>query len=89
MTKTEKKPTSITAEELKSLQELVNALNSAQLEIGGVESRKHNLLHQVVSLQQKLGEIQKSFEETYGKVNVNITDGTISHPEDVEADKED
>jgi len=88
MTKKEK-PTSITTEELKNLQELINALNSAQLEVGGIESRKHNLLHQVVALQQKVQEMQAGLEETYGKVNINITDGTISYIEDEQANKED
>jgi hypothetical protein len=46
------KPTSITAEELKSLQELINTVNRAQLELGGLESRKHNLAHQVLALRR-------------------------------------
>ena len=33
--------------------------------------------------------LQKGFEELYGKVDINITDGTIAYPEDVEADKKD
>jgi hypothetical protein len=33
--------------------------------------------------------LQKTFEETYGKVDINITDGTISYPEDVETNKKD
>ena len=46
------KPQNITEEELKNLQDLVNALNRVQIEIGSIESRKHGLLHQVISLQQ-------------------------------------
>ena len=84
-----KKPTSITAEELKSLQELVNTINRAQLELGGLESRKHSLAHQVLALQRQVAEMQKGFEETYGKIDINITDGTISYKEDEQADKED
>jgi len=83
------KPTSITAEELKNLQELVNTINRAQLELGGLETRKHSLTHQVLALQGQVAEMQKSFEETYGKVNINVTDGTISYVEDEQADKED
>ena len=83
------KPTSITAEELKSLQELINTVNRAQLELGGLESRKHNLAHQVLALQGQVAEMQKGFEETYGKIDINITDGTISYKEDEQADKED
>ena len=83
------KPQNITEEELKNLQDLVNALNRVQIEIGSIESRKHGLLHQVISLQQQMQTLQKSFEELYGKVDINITDGTITYPEDVEADKKD
>ena len=83
------KPTSITAEELKNLQELVNTINRAQLELGGLESRKHSLAHQVLALQGQVAEMQKGFEETYGKIDINITDGTISYKEDEQADKED
>ena len=88
MTKKEK-PTSITAEELKNLQELINLVNRAQLDLGGLESRKHSLAHQVLALQGQVAEMQKGFEETYGKIDINITDGTISYKEDEQADKED
>ena len=83
------KATSITAEELKNLQELINTVNRAQLELGGLESRKHSLAHQVLALQGQVAEMQKNFEETYGKVNINVTDGTISYVEDEQANKED
>jgi len=83
------KPTSITAEELKSLQELVSTINRAQLELGGLETRRHSLAHQVLALQGQVAEMQKSFEETYGKIDINVTDGTISYKEDEQADKED
>jgi uncharacterized protein HemX len=83
------KATSITAEELKNLQELINTVNRAQLELGGLESRKHSLAHQVLALQGQVAEMQKGFEETYGKIDINVTDGTISYREDEQADKED
>ena len=88
MTKKEK-PTSITAEELKNLQELVNTINRAQLELGGLESRKHSLAHQVLALQGQVAEMQKGFEETYGKIDINVSDGTISYKEDEQTNKED
>ena len=83
------KPQNITEEELTGLQNLVNALNRTQMEIGNIESRKHGMLHQVIQLQGQMQTMQKTFEETYGKVDINITDGAISYPEDVEANKED
>ena len=83
------KPQNVTEEELKNLQNLVNAINRAQMEVGNLESRKHSILHQVTGLQTQMQTMQKTFEEVYGKVDINITDGTISYPEDVEADKKD
>tara|TARA_R100001440_G_scaffold67_1_gene177 strand:- start:176 stop:457 length:282 start_codon:yes stop_codon:yes gene_type:complete len=83
------KPQNVTEEELTQLQNLVNALNRTQMEIGNIESRKHGMLHQVIQLQSQMQQMQKTFEETYGKVDINITDGTINYPEDVETNKED
>ena len=83
------KPTSITSEELTSIQELINALSRVQTEVGRLESRKHGLLHQIGMLQDKIAETQKELEKTYGKVDINITDGTISYQDDVKADKKD
>jgi|TARA_R110000782_G_scaffold2898_4_gene10779 predicted nuclease with TOPRIM domain len=93
MTKKEKavdlKPQNITTEELDNLQALVNNLNKTQLEIGSIEVRKHTLAHQVTAIQSQMQTLQKTFEDLYGKVDINITDGAISYPEDVEADKKD
>ena len=68
---------------------IINNLNRAQMEIGSLESRKHAILHQITGLQSQMQTMQKTFEDTYGKVDINITDGTINYPEDVEANKED
>ena len=81
------KPEKITNEELNQVQSVVNNINRAQLEIGSFESKKHNLLHHVAQLQEKLGVLQVEFEKTYGTVDINIQDGTINHPkEDVKTD---
>ena len=81
------KPTNITEDELKAIQDVVGPINNAQMEIGRMETRKHMMNHEVSILQEKLGELQKSLEETYGKVNINIQNGEINY--DVEADKKD
>ena len=72
----------ITDEQLKKVQDTVNNLNRAQLEIGSFESKKHNLLHHVAQLQEKLGGLQVEFEKTYGTADINIQDGTINHPKE-------
>ena len=77
------KPESITADELKAIQEVVGPINQAQMEIGRMETRKHMMNHEVSLLQEKLQVLQKDLEDTYGKVNINIQDGEINY--DVEA----
>ena len=79
------KPTSITEEQLKAIQEVVGNINQANMEIGRIESQKHLILHNISGLNDKLKEIQVELEKEYGTVNVNINDGTINY--DVEADK--
>ena len=81
------KPEKITNEELNQVQSVINDVNRAQLEIGSMESKKHNLLHHISVQQEQLGEMQVEFEKTYGTADINIQDGTINHPkEDVKTD---
>ncbi len=74
----------ITDEQLKGLQEIVNAMNG--MEMGRMATQKHMLLHQVTDLQKSLQEEQAKLEAEYGKVNINIQTGAIEYPEDVKAD---
>ena len=81
------KPTSITSEELKQLQELINLIRQGEMQLGNLETKKHSLLHQIVGVQEQIALLQKDFEKTYGNVDINITDGTINYPQDEQADK--
>jgi hypothetical protein len=78
------KPEKITDEQLKKVQELVNSINRAQMEIGSNEVKKHGLMHQVSGVQEKLNEVQAELKEQYGTVDININDGMINY--DVKAD---
>ena len=68
----------IKKEELESIQNLVKQINSGQLQIGQLETQKHMLLHQIAEIQKGLKNLQEDLEKEYGKVNVNIEDGTIT-----------
>ena len=83
------KPTNITDEELKRLQELVNLINRGEMQIGNLESKKHGLLHQVIAVQEQMKQLQQEFQKNYGNVDINITDGTINYIEDEQTDKKD
>jgi len=80
-TKTKKveKATKITNEELNKVQSIVNNINRAQLEVGTLESKKHNFLHHVSLLQEELNKMQIEFEKAYGTSDINIQDGTINY----------
>ena len=80
------KPTQVTEEQLKSIQDLVSPINNAQMEMGRMATQKHMILHQVGELQKKLQDEQAKLEEEYGKVNINIQTGAIEYPEDEQAD---
>ena len=76
------RPQNVTADELKKLQELVNLIRQGEMQLGNLETKKHSLLHQIVGVQEQINLLQGEFEKTYGKVDINITDGAISYPED-------
>ena len=96
MTKKEKvvdlkpKAEKISEEQLKKVQTVVNHINRIQLEVGMMEARKHNILHQMSSAQDQLTVMQQEFEKEFGTTDIDITDGTINYPkENGETDKKD
>tara|TARA_B100001094_G_C17865435_1_gene639471 strand:- start:389 stop:664 length:276 start_codon:yes stop_codon:yes gene_type:complete len=76
------KPQKITDEQLKKVQEVINAINRGQLELGGLETRKHMILHQISSIQDQLSAMQNEFKEQYGTIDINVQDGTINHSDE-------
>tara|TARA_S200000501_G_scaffold140664_1_gene132983 strand:- start:2159 stop:2413 length:255 start_codon:yes stop_codon:yes gene_type:complete len=72
----------IKKDQLETIHNLVKQINNGQSQIGQLETQKHILLHQVGEVQKDLREFQLKLEEEYGKVNVNIVDGTITPIED-------
>ena len=74
------KPEKITDEQLKKVQDTVNNLNRAQLEIGSMELKKHEMMHQIAGLRDELTALQGEFEKEYGTFDINIQDGIINYP---------
>jgi len=66
----------ISEEQLNELQSLVGSIQNLQSQIGGLEAQKHVALHQLLGVQEKLQGIQGDLEKEYGKININIQDGT-------------
>jgi len=78
----------ITDEQLKGLQDLVQQINNAQLSVGQLETQKAGMMAAIGEFQMKLRTMQGSLEDEYGKVTINIQDGSIKEIED-ESDKKD
>ena len=80
------KPEKITDEQLEKVQTLINDINRSQMELGQMDTKKHAILHHISSLQEAIGIVREEFEKDYGTSDVNIQDGIINYPADVEAD---
>ena len=83
------KPEKISDEQLKKVQDTVNNLNRAQLEIGSMEIKKHEMMHQIAGLRDELTLLQGEFEKEYGTFDINIQDGKINYPKNGEVNKKD
>lgn len=67
--------------ELNQLTECISKINSLQIQIGGIEAQKHELLHTISSASNDLAELQKELEKKYGKVSIDISTGEIKEDE--------
>jgi len=76
------KPTNISKEQLEKVQQTVKIINGLQSEIGILESRKHAMLHSLSQTQNQMKEIQEELEKEYGKVDINVADGSIKYIKD-------
>ena len=83
------RPEKVTATQLSRIKNIVDRINNAQMNIGQLEARKHQLLHGIAGTNDELALLQDELEKEYGTNDVNIQDGTINYPENGEADKKD
>ena len=77
----------ISEEHLKDLQNLVNGINGTQFNIGKIEAQKHELLHNLSVLQNKIQLMQDTLQKEYGTFDVNINDGTINWEKEKKEDE--
>jgi len=77
-------------EQLEELQGKLKMIDGIRMQVGTLENQKFAYLSQMAAVQQELNKMQNDLQEEYGKVSINITDGTITEiPEEDEADKKD
>ena len=68
----------IKKKELENLQELNNKLNAIKHDLGLLETQKHSLLHLYADEVNKLEELKKELEDSYGKINIDLKDGSYT-----------
>ena len=68
----------ITQEELQQVNQYATAMNQLQMQIGGVEMQKAELMTEMTKVRIAMQEVQNALMATYGDVTVNLADGTIT-----------
>jgi len=84
------KPEKINPEQLIKVQDVVNKINQAQMDVGALESRKHQALHYIAGINDELTLLQEELKKEYGTDDINIKDGVVNYPaENGEVNKKD
>ena len=66
----------INKEELKNLQEQTGKLNAIKHDLGLLQTQIHSLNHMFVDEMVKQDKSKKELEESYGKINIDLKDGS-------------
>ena len=74
----------IKEEQLKKVTEQQQALTNLLARIGVLEIEKLNLSVEIKKLEGEVEKTKKELEEEYGKVSINLADGTYEKIEDKE-----
>ena len=77
MAKSKAKPTKVTKQELEAIQSFVSNINESQMRVGGLEIQKKYAMDQVIAAQEKLQVYNRTLQDKYGLVSVNIQDGSL------------
>lgn len=62
-------------EELKSIQTAVSNLNQAKTILGDLSNQAYKAQLQVVAMEEAMAAAQKSLEDTYGSISVDLNTG--------------
>ncbi len=63
-------------EDLKKIQENQNQMAQVINQVGAIEAQKQDLLAQVPAIRQAMDELKVELEKEYGKISINLADGT-------------
>ena len=70
--------TKSTEEQLKTIKDQQAKLQAAFIDIGFIESKKHEALHIQGQASKALETTKKQLEEEYGQINIDLTDGSYT-----------
>lgn len=65
----------LSEEELKSIQTAVSNLNQAKTILGDLSNQAYKAQLQVVAMEEAMASAQKSLEDTYGSISVDLSTG--------------
>ena len=71
----------VTTDELASIKSVVDTVNKIQMQIGGVELQKADLVNAMKKTMEELELVKSKLEETYGNVVVDLASGEIKENE--------
>ena len=74
-------------EELKTIKDQQEKINSILHQLGYLESQKHGLLHELAGVNQDVEKIKNKLEEEYGAININLEDGTYTELKEEEEEE--
>mgnify|MGYP003110907731 CR=1 FL=1 len=76
------KPTHVSDDHLKKIQETVSEINKTYLELGRIAANQHAYLHSLTGKQSELNVLQEELNKEYGTNDIDINDGTINYPKE-------
>ena len=68
----------ITDEELELIRNQQTKIAQIKQDIGTLELRKHEVMGIMLDVNQEVEETKATLEEKYGRVNINLDDGTFT-----------
>ena len=73
----------ITEKELEKVREQQTKIAEIKQDLGTLEMQKHEILHVLVDINKEVNDTKKLLEEKYGRVNINLNDGSYTDIEEV------
>lgn len=77
-----KKVTKITKKQLETIVGQKNVTDQLIINLGMLEAKKHELLHEFAIASGELEDTKKDLEADYGKINIDLQTGIFTRAED-------